>query len=479
MYDLAVIGGGSAGITIGKFGPKLGARIAVIEANKLGGDCTWTGCVPSKSLIHAARVAHTVRNAGAFGIHVPSSEIDFAAVTAHVRAIQESVYEHDDSPEVLRAGGATVIEGRARFRSAEELEVNGQVIRARHFCIATGSHPKIPAVEGLQEAGYITNETIFQLTQLPARWLVMGGGPIGCELGQALQRLGASVTIVQTGAHLLPKDDAAMGPALQRCLEAEGIVVHCRTTTERVVAQHGAKQITLRHADGSVSTITVDEILVSAGRTPNLKELGLDVAGIEYDAAKGIVVDANLRTSNPRVYACGDVIGRYQFTHIAAAEAGLILRNVLFPRQSAMNYSIVPWATFTDPEVAHVGLNEAEARATYGRQLNVYTQPWSANDRARTESDTTGFSKILTVGVRDRIVGAHIIGQGAGDLINNVVIAMANGVGAAALGGAVGVYPTRALGVKHTAQLSFNRWLESRLGRTALRTYFRLFGAKP
>ncbi len=477
MYDLAVIGGGSAGITMAKFGPKLGARVAIIEANKLGGDCTWTGCVPSKSLIQAARVAHTVRGAGAFGIHVPAPEVDFAAVTAHVRAIQEAVYAHDDAPEVLRSGGATVIEGRARFRSAEELEVNGQIIRARHFCIATGSHPKIPAVEGLEEAGYITNETIFQLTALPARWLVIGGGPIGCELGQSLQRLGASVTIVQRGAHLLPKDDAAMGPALQTCLEAEGIVVHCDTNTEQVVLQDGAKQVTLRHADGSTSTVTVDQILVAAGRTPNLKELGLEVAGIDFDE-KGIKVDEHLRTSNPKVYACGDVIGRYQFTHVAAAEAGLILRNVLFPRQSKMSYSIVPWATFTDPEVAHVGLTEAAARAQYGQQLHVYELPWSANDRARTESETTGFTKILTVGVRDTIVGAHIIGEGAGDLINNVVIAMANGVGAGALGSAIGVYPTRALGVKHTAQQSFNRWLESRLGRTALRTYFKLFGAK-
>ena len=478
MYDLAVIGGGSAGITFAKFGAQLGARIAVIEANKLGGDCTWTGCVPSKALLHAAHVAHTIRTAGALGIHTSPPQVDFAAVSAHVRTIQAAVYEHDDAPEVLRRAGATVIEGRARFRNAEEIEVNGEVIRAKHYCICTGSHPKTPTIPGLREAGFITNEDIFQMNELPLRLLVVGGGPIGCELGQAMSRLGSSVTIVQSGAYLLPKDDRDLGEALAECLRAEGITVHCSTKTERVAVQDGAKHVTLQHQDGTRSTVVVDQILVAAGRTPNVNELGLDGAGIHYDAAKGIQVNEYLQTSNPKVYACGDVIGGYHFTHVAAQEAGTVLRNALFPRQSAQSYAIVPWATFTDPEVAHVGLNEDEARAKYGAALRVYRSPWSANDRARTESDTTGFVKILVVGVRERIVGAHIIGAGAGDLINTVVTAMAGGVSASTLGGTIGVYPTRALGVKSTAQQSFTRWLESRIGQTALRTYFKFFGAK-
>ncbi|HYF65475.1 MAG TPA: FAD-dependent oxidoreductase [Herpetosiphonaceae bacterium] len=477
MYDLAVIGGGSAGITFAKFGARLGARIAVIEADKLGGDCTWTGCVPSKALLHAAHVAQTIRSASRLGIQGELA-IDFAAVTAHVRSIQQAIYEHDDSPEVLRKLGATVIEGRGRFRSAEELEVNGRVVRARHYCVCTGSHPRIPDIPGLREAGFITNETIFQLSTLPGRLLVLGGGPIGCELGQAMSRLGSRVTIVHNGPHLLPKDDRALGEALARCFRDEGIAVHCGATAERVEVRDGASHVTLRFGDGSSATVVVDEILVAAGRTPNLGDLGLDVAGVSYDTSKGIAVDEYLRTSNPRVYACGDVIGRYQFTHVAGQEAGLILRNALFPRQSKMGYATIPWATFTDPEVAHVGLNEDEARAKYGSKLRVYEQPWQSNDRARTESSTAGFTKILAAGPRERIVGAHIIGQGAGDLINTVVTAMAAGMSAGKLGGIMHVYPTRTLGVKQTAQQSFNRLLDGGLGRAALRAYFRLFGAK-
>jgi pyruvate/2-oxoglutarate dehydrogenase complex dihydrolipoamide dehydrogenase (E3) component len=307
---------------------------------------------------------------------------------------------------------------------------------------------------------------------------VLGGGPIGCELGQAMSRLGSKVTIVHSGDHLLPKDDRALGEELARCFRAEGIGVHCGASAERVEVRDGASHVSLRHADGSASTLVVDEILVAAGRTPNLSELGLDVAGIGYDAARGIAVDDYLRTSNPRVYACGDVIGRYQFTHVAGQEAGLVLRNALFPRQSKMGYDLIPWATFTDPEVAHAGLNEDAAREKYGAKLRVYELPWESNDRARTESSTAGFTKILAVGPRDRIVGAHIIGQGAGDLINTAVTAMAAGMSAGKLGGIMHVYPTRTLGVKHAAQQSFNRLLDGGLGRAALRTYFRLFGAK-
>ena len=474
MYDLAVIGGGSAGITFGKFAPKLGAKVVIIEAHKLGGDCTWTGCVPSKTLIHAARAAHTIRTAHQYGIHAPEPEIDFAAVTAHVREIQEQVYEHDDSPEALKAAGSDVILGRARFVNADELEVNGSIIRARAFCIATGSTPRVPPIEGIKAAGFITNEDVFHLSTLPKRLMVIGGGPIGCELGQAFARFGSQVTIVESGKRLLGKDDAELGPLLQKAFEREGITVQLNTKARKVSQVADGKQVELEQEDGSTVTVVVDEILVSIGRQPTLKEMGLDVAGVEYDANKGIKVDDYLRTTNPRIYACGDVIGRYQFTHMAGAEAGMVIRNALFPLASKMSYDIVPWATFTDPEVAHVGLNEAEAREKYGSKLNVYRLPWQNNDRARTESDTIGFTKILTVGLRDKIVGGHIIGQGAGDLISEIIVAMSQGAGISAISGPIHVYPTRALGIRNTAQKAPLRFVEHPLTQKILRTYMRL-----
>ncbi|ABX05687.1 MAG TPA: pyridine nucleotide-disulfide oxidoreductase [Herpetosiphon sp.] len=472
MDDLLVIGGGSAGITFAKFGASLGAKITVIEANKLGGDCTWTGCVPSKSLIHAAKIAHTTATAARYGISAQPS-IDFAAVMGYVHSVQQQIYQHDDAPEVLRQAGARVIEGRARFYDDQTVEVNGELLRAKHFCIATGSHPKIPTIPGLAEAGYLTNEDVFLLEALPKRIVVLGGGPIGCELGQALFRLGAEVTIIQQGPRLLPKDDHAMGAALAQALKSEGLQLYLNTKTLKVELQAGAKQLTIQTANNQPQTIVADAILVAAGRTPNLHNLGLDAAGILYDPEQRIHVDHYLRTSNPRVFACGDVIGRYQFTHVAAQEAGLVLRNALFPGQSAMKYELVPWATFTDPEVGHVGLNEDQARAKYGSSLRVYELPWSANDRARTEDATQGFTKILAVGRKEQIVGVHIIGQGAGDMINAAVLAMGTGVSASKLGGLINVYPTRSQGLKMTAQRSFTRWLEKPWLQRALRWYFR------
>ncbi|HEY1011937.1 MAG TPA: mercuric reductase [Herpetosiphonaceae bacterium] len=477
MYDLVVIGGGSAGVTFAKFGPRLGARVAIIEAHKLGGDCTWTGCVPSKTLIHAAKAAHTVRTAGRYGIRPQSVEIDFAAVMRHVRSVQEEIYEHDDSPEVLRRAGAEIIEGRARFVAEDAVEVNGRTIRAKHFCIATGSHPAAPPIDGLAEAGYLTNESVFLIDELPKRLLVIGGGPIGCELGQSFARLGAQVTIVQRAGRLLDRDDAELGPALQACLEAEGIAVRLNAEVRRVRRGPGGKLATIALAGGGESELEVDEILVAAGRVPNLKELGLDTAGVLYDAGKGVTVDAYLRTSNPRIFACGDVIGRYQFTHMAGAEAGLVMRNAFFPLQSKMGYGLVPWATFTDPEVAHAGLNEDEARARYGKQLKVFRLPWTNNDRARTESDTAGFAKLLTVGRKNKLVGAHIIGAGAGDLIHELVAVMQAGLGLSAVSGPIHVYPTRSIGVRNAAQQALTGFLDHPLGQRLLRGYFKLFGA--
>ncbi len=432
-YDIVIIGGGSAGLVVASAAAQLKAKVALVERNKLGGDCLWFGCVPSKSLIHASRVAYQVKNAARFGIYTEPPEIEFAKVTGHVQQVIANIQPHD-SPERFRGLGVEVIFGEGKFIDKKTFEVDGQQLTARAFVIATGSRPAIPSVEGLHSANFLTNEKVFDLKERPNSLVIIGAGPIGCELGQAFSRLGSNVTIISSKSHILPKEEPEAALVVQKQFESEGINILKEVRAEKVEVVDGKKQVT---AGGK--NIIVDEILVAGGRLPNVESLNLEVAGVEV-GKPGIIVNEKLQTTNSKIYACGDVIGGYQFTHVAGYEAVVALTNALFFPISKVNYRVIPWATFTDPELARVGLTEKQAKERYGDDVCVLKQPFSGVDRAQAEAATTGFGKIITKG-NGEILGAHLVGISAGELIHEIVLAMSHKLPVSALTG-IHVYPT-------------------------------------
>ncbi|GET40647.1 dihydrolipoyl dehydrogenase family protein [Microseira wollei] len=435
-YDVVVIGGGSGGLVIAAAAAQLKAKVALVERDRLGGDCLWYGCVPSKSLIHASRIAYEVKNAARFGIYCQNLEIDFALANGHVQKAIAAIQPHD-SPERFQSLGVEVIFGAGQFIDRQTFEVNNRQLKARAFACATGSGPKIPPIPGLKAAGYLTNEQVFSLKQRPSSLAVIGGGPIGCELGQAFSRLGSEVTIIASSDHLLPKEDPEAALVVQQQLESEGIRVITATRVERVEQIDGKK-----HLWAGTQKITVDEILVAAGRMPNVESLNLEAAGVEV-GERGIRVNEKLQTTNPRIYACGDVIGGYQFTHVAGYEASVVLKNALFFPVTKANYRVIPWATFTDPELARVGLTEKQAKERYGDDIYVLKQEFAGVDRAQAEAATKGFAKIITRG-NGEILGAHLVGASAGELLHEIVLAMSNNLKVSALSGIIHIYPTLA-----------------------------------
>ncbi|MDJ0724226.1 MAG: FAD-dependent oxidoreductase [Prochloraceae cyanobacterium] len=438
-YDVVIIGGGSGGLVVASIAAQLKAKVALVEKNKLGGDCLWHGCVPSKSLIHAARVAYQVKNSSEFGIYNHISEINFAEANAHVQKVIEAIEPHD-SPERFRGLGVEVIFGSGQFSDRKTFEVNGRKLKARSFVVSTGSRPAIPPVVGLKEAGYLTNERVFSLQERPESLAVIGAGPIGCELGQSFHRLGSQVTIFSSRDRIMPKEDPEAAKVVETQLESEGIKIIRNSRLERVEVIEGKKYLY-----AGDEKIIADEILVSAGRTPNVESLNLEAAGVEYDR-QGIKVNQSLQTTNSRIYACGDVIGGYQFTHVAGYEAVVVATNALNPLpifKKKADYRVIPWATFTDPELARVGLTEEQARKRYGDEdVFVLKQPFAGVDRARAEAATSGFNKIITR-ADGEILGAHMVGPSAGELIHEIVLAMSNNLKVSALTG-IHIYPTLA-----------------------------------
>ncbi|MGK7918955.1 MAG: NAD(P)/FAD-dependent oxidoreductase [Trichodesmium sp.] len=432
-YDIVIIGGGSGGLVVASAAAQLKAKVALVEKDKLGGDCLWFGCVPSKSLIHASRVAYQVKNAAKFGIYTQPPEIEFAKATGHAQQVIANIQPHD-SPERFRGLGVEVIFGEGKFIDNKTFEVDGKKLTARAFVIATGSRPAIPSVEGLNSAGFLTNEKVFSLQERPNSLAIIGAGPIGCELGQAFSRLGSDVTIISSRSHILPKEEPEAALVVQEQFESEGINILNESRAEKVEVINGKKQIT---AGGK--NIIVDDILVAGGRSPNVESLNLEAAGVEA-GKQGIIVNEKLQTTNSKIYACGDVIGGYQFTHVAGYEAVVVLTNALFFPISKANYRVIPWATFTDPELARVGLTEKQARESYGDNICVLKQPFSGVDRAQAEAATNGFAKIITRG-NGQILGAHLVGISAGELIHEVVLAMSNKLPVSALTG-IHIYPT-------------------------------------
>lgn len=448
IYDLIVIGGGSAGLVAAGGAGVLGARVALIEKNLLGGDCLYTGCVPSKSLIRSAKFASDVKNAGKFGFEISGMNFagnDFSSITNRVQNIIKTIEAHD-SPERFEKMGVEVIFGSPRFLNSREIEIKlknsgeTKILKSKRFCIATGSSPQIPPIEGLSETGFITNEEIFHLKNLPEKLIVLGGGAIGAEMAQAFARFGAEVTLVEMENRILSKEDEEISALIEEIFTSENIKILTNTKAVKAHKNSAGKKVITIEKNGETQEIAADEILVALGRKPNVENLDLEKAGVKFDK-KRIETDAYLRTSAKHIFAAGDVTGRFQFTHTADYEARIVLQNCFVPflfRKKA-DYSVVPWATFTEPEVARVGLTEREAKEKFGK-TDIIKIEFEENDRAQTEGETEGFAKIILH--KKRIVGAHIVGLRAGELIHEFILAMKLNLSLDDLNKAIHVYPT-------------------------------------
>ncbi|MBA2567222.1 MAG: FAD-dependent oxidoreductase, partial [Thermoleophilaceae bacterium] len=415
-YDLVVVGLGSGGIVAAEFAARIGLRVAAVERDRVGGDCLWTGCVPSKAVIASARTAQGMRTAARVGLRPVEPDIDLAAVWGRMRSVQERIAETDDNPDRFRAMGVQVFEGEARLLDGHTVEAAGTRLDTRFILLCTGSRPAIPPIDGLEEAGYLTNETLFALERPPQSLVVLGGGPIGVEMAQACNRLGIGVTLLELGPSLLQRDEPKLVEILTRRLVAEGVEVRVDTEVERV-RKDGARKF----VDAAAGTAVADDILVATGRRPNVGGLGVEELGIKL-GDKGIGVDSRLRTSVRSVYAAGDVAGRFLFTHSAGHEAAQAVRNMFFPWH-AKAVSFVPWCTFSDPELAHAGLTATEARAKYGAgKVRVHELPLERSDRARTDAEEEGM--VILVTAPERLVGAHALGPAAGELIHELAFAI-------------------------------------------------------
>jgi pyruvate/2-oxoglutarate dehydrogenase complex dihydrolipoamide dehydrogenase (E3) component len=456
-YDLVVIGAGTAGLVVaaGAAGLGLGLKVALIEKNLMGGDCLNVGCVPSKCMIRSGRVAADIRNAGAFGIH-PSEpiEIDFGAVMARMRKIRSEL-SYIDSADRFRKLGVDVFLGSAKFIDKNRIQVDGNSnfnLKFKKAAIATGTKATSPDIAGLAAAGYLTNETVFSLTDRPKRLAVIGGGPIGCELAQVFQRLGCEVTLFHKNSHLLDREDEEAAQIIQNTLLSEGVNLILEANLERV--EKTEDKVIYYKENGVVKNLVVDEILIGAGRSPNVEGLNLEAAGVEYDLKKGIIVNDYLQTTNPSIYAAGDICMNWKFTHAADASARIVIKNTLFSPfglgRSKLSNLVMPWVTFTDPEVAHVGMYADEARAK-DIETNEIKIPFSSVDRAILDGETEGFVKILHKKGSDRILGATIVGRHAGEMISEITLAMAAKKGLNTLSTVIHSYPIQADAIKKAA----------------------------
>jgi pyruvate/2-oxoglutarate dehydrogenase complex dihydrolipoamide dehydrogenase (E3) component len=466
--DICVIGAGSGGLTVAAAAAQFGVPVVLVEKGLMGGDCLNYGCVPSKALIVAAKAAHGQRHASALGVADVVPEIDFAKVNRHVREAIEAIAPND-SAERFTALGVEVVKGEACFKDERSVVVGtaegDREIRARRFVIATGSSPAIPAIPGLDEAGYLTNETIFGLTQRPGHLIVVGGGPVGLELAEAHRRLGAEVTVLE-GARVLSREDPELAAVVREALRREDVIVHEHARVVRVERRPKDGIRVAVETEAGALVIEGTHLLVATGRRPNVDGLNLEKARIAFDG-KGIKTDRRLRTTNRRVYAIGDIAGGPQFTHAANYHAGLVLRALLFRLPAAKNALIVPRVTYTDPELAHVGLTEAEARAAHGA-VRVLKSPYAGNDRAQIARQTEGFIKLVT-GRRGRILGVSIVGAGAGDMIGFWALALSKKMGVRDIVGHVAPYPTLGEIGKRAALAYFSdatrsRWVRRLIG---------------
>jgi pyruvate/2-oxoglutarate dehydrogenase complex dihydrolipoamide dehydrogenase (E3) component len=446
-YHLVVVGAGTAGLVSAAAAAGLGARVALVERELLGGDCLNVGCVPSKGVIRGARAFHAAKSGGAFGAPVAEGEGDFAAAMARVRRLRARISANDGAPR-FRALGVDVFLGHGRFVARDAVEVGGRRLRFRRAVIATGARAAAPPIPGLAEAGHLTNETVFSLEKLPRRLGVLGAGPIGCELAQAFARYGSEVTILDTGEHVLPREDPDAARVVEAALARDGVRYLPGSRALEVRREDGARRIRFERA-GRSEELEVDELLVAVGRAPNLEGLGLEAAGVAFDAS-GVEVDAKLRTTNHRIYAAGDVVRSFKFTHLADAHARIVVQNALFAPTAKTSGLVVPWCTYTSPEVAHVGMYAADARAR-GIEVDTLTVPLHDVDRAVLDGEDEGFLRVHLRRGSDEILGATLVAEHAGETIGELCLAITARVGLGAIGRTIHPYPTQAEVIRRAA----------------------------
>ncbi len=438
-FDIVVIGGGAGGLVVAAGGAALGARVALVERHRMGGDCLWYGCVPSKALIRSAQVAHTMRHADRWAIDPAPPTVDLARVMERVAAVIRGI-EPNDSPERFRSLGVDVILGAGRFTAPDAFEVDGRRLTGRTFVVATGSRPAVPPIPGLDAVPFLTNETLFDLREDVPHLIVVGGGPIGCEMAQAFRRLGSEVTLIDVAPGILPREDVDLATVVHRRLIDEGVQFRLGVAIERVDGRGGDLRLTLRPAHGGQIQVAGTHLLLATGRKANVESLNLESAGVGVD--QGRIVHTDLRTGNPNIYVIGDAAGGHQFTHVAEHHAGIVLRHAIFRMRWTRPSTVVPWCTYTDPELARVGLSEAEAK-TRGVRHRIYRFPFEDNDRARTDGETDGFAKLVT-DPKGKLLGAAIVGPHAGELVAEYALAITRGLKAADISATIHPYPTLA-----------------------------------
>jgi len=443
QFDVVVIGGGTAGLVTASGCARLGRKVALIEKHKLGGDCLWTGCVPTKALVASAKLAHQMRNANAFGLEAHEPKISPRAVMESMRAARHAI-EHHDAPEKFRALGIDVIEGDARFKSRDTVEVNGRELVAKDIVIATGSRTSVPPIEGLKERGFLDHASFLDRDDFPRSILILGGGYIGIEFAQIFHRFGVDVTVAEMADDIIAKEDHEVIARIRQILESEGIVLRTGAPVK------------------SVNDVKQDAIFVASGRRGNIEELNLEAAGVKTHR-NYVVVDDYLQTNVPRIWACGDVHGGLQFTHVAAYEAVKLVRNMLFPGRSRVRYDDIPWALFTDPEVGHIGMTEREAREKFGDDVRTYKVEMNDVDRAVVDRTTQGFVKFVC-DARGKLLGAHALCSNASTLIEEIVLARKKGMKIGELAQLVSAYPSLADSVQKTASLYYQNLQTSWIG---------------
>ncbi len=453
-YNLVVLGAGTAGLVTAAGAAGLGAKVALVERRLMGGDCLNVGCVPSKCIIRSSRVLGDIREAEALGVRVPSgSQADFAGVMERMRKIRARISHHDSAKRFQEELGVDVFLGDGRFTGPDTVEVDGRVLRFRKAVIATGARATRPPVEGLEETGYLTNETVFSLTERPARLAVIGGGPIGCELAQAFRRLGSEVTLVEMGAQFLAREDPDAARILLDSFERDGVRVLLETALKKVESAGGAKRLTLE-GKGGAETLEVDEILVGVGRAPNVEGLGLEAVGVKF-GRNGVEVNDKLQTTNPRIFAAGDICLPFKFTHTADFAARIVIQNALFPGSKNLSSLTIPWCTYTDPEIAHVGLYERDARER-GIALDTFVRPFKEVDRAIAEGEEEGFVKIHVSQGSDELLGATIVARHAGEMISELTLAIVGKIGLGKIAAVIHPYPTQAEAIRQLGD-AYNR----------------------
>jgi pyruvate/2-oxoglutarate dehydrogenase complex dihydrolipoamide dehydrogenase (E3) component len=466
-YDLVIVGMGSGGMVAAEFAATLDLKIAIAERGRVGGDCLWTGCVPSKTLLASGKVAHHMRHADEWGLEPVQPTVDRARVWQRIRSVQQDVAATDDNPQRFVDMGIDLIYGAARLTGPTTVvvktEAGDRELSARYILLCTGSRPAVPNIEGLESTGFVTSENLFELTDPPASFVNIGGGPIAVEMVQGFTRLGIPTTLLQKGPRILPRDEPALVDLLVGRLRQEGVDLRFNVETERV-SRNGDKKVVHGTEDGNPTTWEADELLVAVGRRPNVEDLGLEELGIET-GPKGVTVDNRGRTTLDTVYACGDIAGRFLFTHSAAYEGVRAVRDMFFPGKGKVVAS-VPWCTFTDPELAHTGMTEAEARDEFKGDVEVWRQDLVHNDRARADAATDG--AILVITHKSRIVGAHILAPAAGEMIHEFALAIEEDVKLSELSQFMHVYPTLSTSVGQLAgEAAFDkaeklRWLVKR-----------------